>query len=144
MANYRKGIALFHDDNWYIKDSEQGQEALVKQDVLSSLSFALSDDLEVEYTRKPDKAQNQLVVNALQLAGETALLPESSKETPPQGFVNPYNFSPLSGLVPRGEPCSHEYFRGYTGQLTCSLTLKTPFFTPDSKDATRNAQDHEP
>ena len=60
-------------------------------------------------------------------------LPAYSKAQPePQdGFVNPYNFVPLGEKAPtREKPESHEYFIGKSGQITCKLSLKTPFFTP--------------
>ncbi|MFN3421449.1 MAG: hypothetical protein ACK40X_06990, partial [Armatimonadota bacterium] len=47
-----------------------------------------------------------------------------------QGFVNPYNFVPLSGKVPRSKPESHEHFIGNRGRITCRITFMTPFFIP--------------
>jgi CRISPR-associated protein (TIGR03986 family) len=46
------------------------------------------------------------------------------------GFVNPYNFVPLWGKVPRKKPESHEYFVGNRGRIVCQIIFKTPFFIP--------------
>jgi CRISPR-associated protein (TIGR03986 family) len=46
------------------------------------------------------------------------------------GFVNPYNFVPLWGKVPRRKPESHEYFVGNRGRIVCQIFFKTPFFIP--------------
>ncbi len=45
-------------------------------------------------------------------------------------FVNPYNFVPLTGKVPRRRPESHEYFVGNRGRIVARITFKTPFFIP--------------
>jgi|GEM_PF-1714433 len=46
------------------------------------------------------------------------------------GFVNPYNFVPLWGKVPRRKPESHEYFVGNRGRIVCQIIFNTPFFIP--------------
>jgi CRISPR-associated protein (TIGR03986 family) len=62
---------------------------------------------------------------------------------PQEGFVNPYNFIPLVGKVPRKPPESHELWKGHSGQIICKMTLKTPFFFPDTERRCKNAEGHE-
>lgn len=144
MPSYRKGILLQHDSQWYVRDDQDGNEAQVSQEQLSGLGGEAEADATVEYTRQPvDKKSATLIVKELQLTGDTPLLPTPVGRTIPAGFVNPYNFVPLTGHVSRSAPVSHEYFRGYSGNLTCSLTFKTPFFTPDSAGADKNQDGHE-
>lgn len=57
--------------------------------------------------------------------------PSHAHPFPRNGFVNPYNFVPLSAKPPqRSKAESHEYFVGNSGRIMCTLTLQTPFFTP--------------
>jgi CRISPR-associated protein (TIGR03986 family) len=69
--------------------------------------------------------------------------PSDQPPEPADGFVNPYNFVPPAGDVPRGEPKSHEYCVGHSGRITCTLTLKTPFFLPDPERRDKDTEDHE-
>lgn len=144
MAEYRKGVSLQRDGQWYIRDEQDGTEVLIPGEILTALGGELEPDATVEYTRqRADKRSLTLIVKNFRRAGEIPLLPDPSIGPIPEGFINPYNFVPLVDLVPRSAPVSHEYFRGHSGQLICSLTLKTPFFTPDSAGTNRDPSDHE-
>jgi CRISPR-associated protein (TIGR03986 family) len=144
MAEHRKGSLVQQGDQWFIRDEQDGAEARIPEEMISALSGELEPGAEVKYTRRrADKKSTTPIVRELRFAGEIRLLPNPVGGNIPDGFVNPYNFVPLSGHVPRTSPTSHEYFRGYSGRLTCSLTLKTPFFTPDSEGADKNQDDHE-
>lgn len=98
-----------------------------------------------ESTSPPEKTVAEQFTEPVQsqtsTSQSTATSPVSS--TTQEGFVNPYNFVPLVGKVPRKPPESHELWKGHSGQISCKMALKTPFFFPDTERRSKNAEGHE-
>ena len=133
MPTYRKGIVVRRANNWFVCDAEDEREARVPDEKAKEFGAELIADATVEYTRRPAGGNTSgLIVGELRAEGGIALLPNPDGGPAPPGFVNPYNFIPLTGAVHRAAPASHEYFRGYSGRIICSLRTLTPFFTPDA------------
>jgi len=91
---------------------------------------SLKIGLEVQFKSNPERKAVEITPVG-QASPKVTSQYAKAQPKPQDGFVNPYNFVPLGEKEPKREkPESHEYFIGKSGQITCKLTLNTPFFTP--------------